>query len=285
MCVQAILNSQGCSRDLEHACEMSASTTLKSRVGKDIFFEHHGFHNHPKPHEVRPDVMSKRKAIKIFHIAQEVGPKQLVIGNDSGPSIGKIHHKLNNLSVVTRIRSASFKTKTGRGTLGDLAKLQVDHEDNFIKSISFAQGLAHISIQTSAIAKYTSDLSTPMQSDSVHGFVVDSNFTDVNTTFTSCWSPPIQWNLPLLISIIFGKTTEHYKCHFLALLQSLPFSTWAEFDAGFPGMTCDFSDAERNGFEAAIRSHYGITDSPMDVLDSHYHFCEVHFKCALTKNA
>ncbi|KAF9146636.1 hypothetical protein BGX20_006821, partial [Mortierella sp. AD010] len=57
---------------------------------------------------------------------------------------------------------------------------------------------------------------------------------------------------------MFGKSAKHYEKHFLVLLRSLPFKTWEEFVNGFAGMTCDLSDAERIGFEAALREHYRI---------------------------
>ena len=48
-------------------------------------------------------------------------------------------------------------------------------------------------------------------------------------------------------------------------------------------MTCDLSDAEHVGFELAVREHYGINESDSLALESHYRFCEVHFKRSLTR--
>ena len=48
-------------------------------------------------------------------------------------------------------------------------------------------------------------------------------------------------------------------------------------------MTCDFSDAERVGFELAARERYGIAADEEISLEKHYQFCEVHFKRSLTR--
>ncbi|KAG0267018.1 hypothetical protein BG011_009766 [Mortierella polycephala] len=82
---------------------------------------------------------------------------------------------------------------------------------------------------------------------------------------------------------MFGKTREHYAKHFLLSLRSLPFKMFDEFDRGFRGMICDFSDAERVGFELAIRGYYSIPDCQAIQLERHYRFCEVHFKRSLTR--
>jgi hypothetical protein len=48
-------------------------------------------------------------------------------------------------------------------------------------------------------------------------------------------------------------------------------------------MTCDFSDAERLGFEQAIMAKYATAIDPPLLLEQHYRFCEVHFKQSLTR--
>ncbi|KAG0008008.1 hypothetical protein BGZ82_004949, partial [Podila clonocystis] len=82
---------------------------------------------------------------------------------------------------------------------------------------------------------------------------------------------------------MFGKTQNHYQAHFQVLLQSLPYKTWQEFTDQFPGMTCDFSDAERAGFELALRAFYRVAEHEEIQLENHYRFCEVHFKRSLTR--
>jgi len=91
-----------------------------------------------------------------------------------------------------------------------------------------------------------------MQSDSIHGWIIDNKHNDMNLTITSTYCMMIKRTVPVLISVMHGKSAVHYEKHFLALLRSLPYPTWDKFKQDFPGMTCDFSDALRIGFEAAI---------------------------------
>ena len=48
-------------------------------------------------------------------------------------------------------------------------------------------------------------------------------------------------------------------------------------------MTCDFSEAERVGFELVVGKHFSIDADEEIALEKHYRFCEVHFKRSLTR--
>eukprot|EP00474_Spongospora_subterranea_P007818 CRZ08276.1 hypothetical protein [Spongospora subterranea] len=156
-------------------------------------------------------------------------------------------------------------------------------DKTIILSSSITSVNGHVSIQTEFMKTRACDLESSMQTDSVHGFVQDIHFEEVNVTFTSAYCPIIQRTIPLVISIMFGKSQYHYKAHFLVLLQSFAFHNLDEFLEGFPGMTCDFSDAERVGFELAIRDHFMIPEFQPLPLEKIYRFCEVHFKRSLTR--
>ncbi|KAF9117817.1 hypothetical protein BGW39_001761, partial [Mortierella sp. 14UC] len=89
----------------------------------------------------------------------------------------------------------------------------------------------------------------------------------------------------MVISIMFGASELHYKQHFLAVFKSLfpqgtPFKT---FDDEFPGMACDFSEAERNGFELAVREHCTVSDDETISLEKIYRYCSVHYKRSVTR--
>ena len=122
-----------------------------------------------------------------------------------------------------------------------------------------------------------------MQSDSVHGWILDSKHNDVNMTITSTFCPVIERTVPVLISVMYGKSAVHYEQHFLALLRSLSYATWDDFQENFPGMTCDFSDALRIGFEQALQTFYGIKEEADLALERFYRFCQVHYKRSLTR--
>jgi hypothetical protein len=48
-------------------------------------------------------------------------------------------------------------------------------------------------------------------------------------------------------------------------------------------MTCDFSDAERVGFELDIHEIYDIDQSEDIPLENYYQLCEVHIKRSVTR--
>ncbi|KAF9176337.1 hypothetical protein BGZ49_006384, partial [Haplosporangium sp. Z 27] len=128
-------------------------------------------------------------------------------------------------------------------------------------------------MQTSFLGGLAKNISECMQTDSIHAFIKPGDFSEVNVTFTSTYCPIIKRTIPIIISILFGKSSTHYERHFYVLLQSLQFETWEIFQAEFPGMTCDFSDAERAGFESAILRFYGIPISEyLDEMERYYRF-------------
>ena len=87
--------------------------------------------------------------------------------------------------------------------------------------------------------------------------------------------------VPVLISILFGKTASDYHFHFEYLLSCYEFVSWKDFQERFPGNTCDFSDALRIGFFDAVKNL--ARDNFSEEVDdeqirSFYCFCNVHFQ-------
>lgn len=143
-------------------------------------------------------------------------------------------------------------------SLGAFGALTQELGEGFIQSSSLCGTDMHISMQSDFMAQCTAGLECCMQSDSIHGFIINPHISDVNVTFTSAYCPIICRTVPLVILVMFGKTHIHYEHHFSVLLKLLPYQTWDEFEANFPGMTCDFSDAG----ELALRMPY----SPSSML-------------------
>lgn len=106
-------------------------------------------------------------------------------------------------------------------------------------------------------------------------------------TFTSTMDPILNRTVPVVLSILFGKSSKHYEHHFLAVFDSLPVTSFSEFDSNWPGMICDFSDAERIGFEQAfyhfLKVRYGITNTESISTGSFYTFCDIHFKRSVAR--
>ncbi|KAF8928694.1 hypothetical protein BGZ47_001479, partial [Haplosporangium gracile] len=62
--------------------------------------------------------------------------------------------------------------------------------------------------------------------------------------------------------------------------RHIPFSQFVE---EFPGITCDFSDTERSGFDLALREHCTSLDGQSPSLSGIYRFCEVHYKRSVSR--
>lgn len=51
----------------------------------------------------------------------------------------------------------------------------------------------------------------------------------------------------------------------------------------FPGNACDFSDAERAGFEMAVRKHCHLDQDEEVQMERYYRCCKVHYLRTLTR--
>ncbi|KAG0076524.1 hypothetical protein BGZ93_003944, partial [Podila epicladia] len=95
--------------------------------------------------------------------------------------------------------------------------------------------------------------------------------------------PVVDRHCPVLISVLHGMETAHYKAHFMAFFCSLPYKDYDEFMNGFGGMTCDFAGGERTGFEEAVRSYYKVPkDQPLH-MDRYYRCCEIHYRNSIRR--
>ena len=249
-----------------------------------ITFTHVGLHRHPRPPPIRPDGIGRQTLDGVVNIAPELPPKNLQVGTATRKPAPEFHPAYANLDRISNHRRHTISKHAPGNTLGDLSAYETELDDDFIQSSSMAQRDQHFSIQTLFFREeYIHTLKECMQSDSIHGWIVDGKHNDVNLTVTSTFCPAIKRTVPVLISVMHGKSSVHYEQHFLALLRSLPYATWDDFQENFPGMTCDFSDALRIGFEDALRNFYHIAAETNITLERFYRFCHVHYKRSLTR--
>ena len=75
-----------------------------------------------------------------------------------------------------------------------------------------------------------------------------------NLTISTMYDYQLFRWVPVLITILFGKSTADYKVHWDNLFLSMGLSSYEEFKESFPGNTSDFSDALRVGFFNAVKS-------------------------------
>ncbi|ORZ26245.1 hypothetical protein BCR41DRAFT_219049 [Lobosporangium transversale] len=163
---------------------------------------HQGVHDHIKPHFWKPDLKSLKKLKDIIAVNPASKPKNLLVGTIDRPSVANIHPSLGNLNTVGYYRRSFLKNNDL--SLGDIFKLEESVKERFFSSTSLSSKDAHITIQTSFMKEQQCQwIDTGFQSDSIHGFVVDTKFQDINVTFTSGKCKILNRNVPIAISIMF----------------------------------------------------------------------------------
>ena len=249
---------------------------------------HIGNHNHPKPHPVKPTSHAINDLSSIVNIAPTTTPKGLKIGAATYPPVSMIHPAFHNKDRVAYHRRKILKETSMQSTFTSI--LNLNNDVPFIRSSSFEPNVAHITLQTDDMVQQLSESrNCPFQTDSVHDMILDPNYDgEINVTFTSMFDIYIQRNIPVCISIMYGKTANHYEKHFNQVLACLSDRTYEEFKENLLGNSCDFSDAERIGFFRAVTSHvkdkFSVDINDDDIVPL-YRFCDFHFKQSVTRIA
>src|SRR5690349_15987286 len=257
-------------------CEATLKTVLKVDV---IEMFHAGFHSHRKPIQIRADINARMRLSQIVLTAPEIRPKSLQIGTATRPSVGSIHPAYNNLSRLAYQRKKILSHKQPTSTIGMLASFEQRIETKIIVSSSFAAEDGHIILMTPFQQQRLSDNHSAVQTDTIEGFVVDTDCPVANVTMTTGFCAVLDRNIPFCISLLMGKTAAHYAAHFKTVFRFMEMPTdlllWTD---SFPGNTCDFSDAERAGFELALRNHCNVATESSINIDQFYKCCSVTFQ-------
>jgi hypothetical protein len=135
---------------------------------------------------------------KTVKIAPEVQPKRLLIGSTTRPPVSDLHPSLSNLDRTAYLRRKVLKGANTGSTFERLATFEQQMGITLFRSVSFNQHDGHLCIQTDFMTQHTMECTDCMQSDSVHGFITDDHFKEVNVTFTSAYCPVIQRTIPFL---------------------------------------------------------------------------------------
>jgi hypothetical protein len=155
-------------------------------------------------------------------------------------------------------------------------------------------------MQDDRCREFAKEIQYPIESDAVEGFLKVSN--DLPAQFKGDKATGVmisssrnvvtsRWN-PLLITLMGGKTNEHYYHHFKVLLGSLNVAgdDYDDFVENFPGHTTDFSIAQTNGFLQALKEYvlnrFSVEKTDYELrTDLNIRYCTVHFKRTLYRVA
>jgi hypothetical protein len=256
---------------------------------------HEGIHAHPQPHPIRPNALARRKLVSIVQVNQEAKIQSLLAGTSTRPPITEIHMAYLNSRRVGRIRKkvTQGNTSSSKSAFGAICSIEKKMKQEFIGSNSVALNNGHICIATVFMRDQLLLRESPFQTDTIEGFIVDAECPGANLTMTSGYCSLLRRTIPLFVTILMGKSKRDYALHFSALFKAMRMSTnirdWYESRSrsieegapsstpvSFPGNTSDFSEAERLGFENALRAHCSYEGKLS--MDRFYRCCQVHYK-------
>ena len=96
-----------------------------------------------------------------------------------------------------------------------------------------------------------------LQTDTIEGVIHSTEYAGVaDVHFTTAFDRINCVWVPVLMSLIFGRTKAHYAAHFKKLFESYNTNNdWDSFQDAFTGVTIDWSAAEGSGFLDALLEH------------------------------
>jgi hypothetical protein len=142
--------------------------------------------------------------------APEARPKNLQIGTFSRPAASSLHPAYVNLDRLSNQRRKMLANKKPLPHIGMLATFEDRLHVNIIASSSMSASNGHIALVTPKMQSILQDAPSPIQTDSIEGFLVDEYCPNINVAMSTCFCPIVNRNVPICITILFGKTSEHY---------------------------------------------------------------------------
>ena len=265
---------------------------------------HSGHHSHPRPHE-NASPQAREWLQTIVAAAPELQPHQIKKGNPSTnrPPARDVHSAFGNLDRLAYLRMQLLCKVGSKFSLHDLPKWEEITGDKFLVAADLRhRDTAIISIQFPEMRKITKmnggtepledgEVSTlyivllydicydflhspakpqdtnsyAFQTDTIEKIVTDEKYTSMGVTGTTAYSPLLKKYVPVLLSITFARTSTNYERHWRLLLEGIGYTNLKEFMDKFPGNISDFSDAEKGGFELALKKIFSIKQD--DVID------------------
>ena len=171
-------------------------------------------------------------------------------------------------------------------SMASLFQLNKDIPDTFIVDLDgMTKDAMIITLQSPHMRHVLNEVSGGLQSDTVEGVIDDPNYEgNIDIHFTSAYDEVLLRWVPVLTSIIFGRSKTNFRPHWRVLFQAYEgVNTWDEFMEIFPGITMDWSEAEGESFlEELVEFSKGSLHSKDEAV-VFLKKCSVHFKCSVTR--
>ena len=191
------------------------------------------------------------------------------------------HHRRKILSGQQNI--ASSRPVGIRSTTGALFDLAKDLKVPFFKDVSMNPSCMVITMQTQSMEQVLEQNTSGLQSDTLEGAIHELDCDgEVCIHFTSCFDPICDRWVPVLVSLLFGKSKEHFVQHWKVFFECFDAcQTWADFENSFWGVTMDWSDALGSAFLTCLcRFSQRFPDGNLTEANalSFLRKCGVHFR-------
>ena len=135
--------------------------------------------------------------------------------------------------------------------------IKAAHHENFIVDMKLANDINIITMQSNYMKTVIHEHASSLQSDTMEGVLSEPDWNGtLDIHITSQFDQVIQRWVPVLISIMFGRSKKDFAEHWSKLLECYPTDSWEEFEKTFPGVTVDWSDALGLSFLDTIQAAF-----------------------------
>jgi hypothetical protein len=214
-----------------------------------------GVHGHARPPPARASPSALREFKQRVMQSPGTGPKALLVGSRFGPSVGKLHTKFNNLDYSAYLRRQMLAEVKLPNTMDGLGMWMHESDDKktFVRHSSVNADKGFVFLAQDWMIKMVKGLTAPLSTDAVEGLIKQPPNTSLLCTVGFCSA--LHRVVPVAISIILGKSSEHYKQHFAALLEGMELDVAESGIPTWDGMVADFSAAQAKAFEETLSSY------------------------------
>ena len=250
--------------------------------GKNWKCMHKGDHQHSCPPLTgKIDLKTQKELKTLIQNNPEATCTQLKLGTPTRKPISEYHPSLINRDRLKYLKKTILSTNSGKSTLSNILQFAEKVKPGFLRKEDILGKFPHMIFQDQAMEVLLKNMSTCLETDSVEGFISEPNLPQkINVTFTSGFDPTLGKWVPLVISILFGKSEQDYKIHWDYVFSVFESQSSSDFYEKFPGNVCDMSDALRklfyNSLKEYMESKFHVTPKETDITEM-YSFCKVHF--------
>lgn len=258
---------------------------------KSVNVHHYGNHNHVRPIVTKASPAAMRQLETLVINNTKLGPAKLKAGDVGRPPASDIDPSFGNIDRLKYHRKNILGRTSGSAGIGDLMQMVGnDIEEPFIIHMEVSDPTCQIiTMQSQYMKDVLAEGFSALQSDTVEGVLFEPNYDGfVDLHFTSGYDYVLMRWVPVLVSVIFKRTTEHYSQHCRALFESYPSGGgWKEFEKIFKGVGIDWSTALGDAFRMELCQHANQLGHNLDDegTSSFISRCDVHFKRSYTRIA